>query len=246
MEWADEGVVLAVRRHGENDSIAEVLTQARGRCLGLVRGGRSRRARPMLQPGNILGVRWRARLEEHLGTFQIEPVSLSTGGHINNPFRLAGVSTLTTLARLLPEREPHPRLAAATRLVLDSLDNDLLWPALLVRWELGLLDELGFGLDLAKCAVTGALEGLSFVSPRSGRAVTHGAGAAYAARLFPLPAFLLGGGAADPQDILAGFRLSGYFMQRHLFEPRGLESPQTRQWIMDHLAKSSVQLEIAS
>ncbi|MEO6607624.1 MAG: DNA repair protein RecO, partial [Aestuariivirga sp.] len=155
MEWRDEGVVIGVRPHGETSAIAEILTAEHGRCLGMVRGGRSRQMRPVLQPGNLVMATWRARLEDHLGTFQLEPLSLKVGYIIANPLRLSGLSSLMGLAQCLPEREPHPRLYHAAHVVMSMIENDALWPALLVRWEIGLLDELGFGLDLSQCAATG-------------------------------------------------------------------------------------------
>lgn len=237
MEWHDEAVVLAARRHGETSVIAELLTATHGRALGIVRGGRSRVQRPVLQSGNIVSAVWRARLEEHLGNFRIEPVSLRAAMVMDDAFRLAGLITLTRLAQLLPEREPHPRLYAALRLVLDALDDDAIWPVLLVRWELGLLEELGFGLDLARCAATGTAEDLAYVSPKTGRAVSRGAGQAYHDRLFALPPFLLGTQSGPPaaQEIAAALRLTGHFLTRHLLAPRGLDLPEQRRWIIDRL-----------
>ena len=171
MEWRDEGVILSVRRHGETSAIAEIFTAQHGRALGLVRGGRSRAQRPVLQAGNAVAAVWRARLEEQLGTYSIEPLDLRAGAIMEAPFRLAGLATITGLAQQLPEREPHPRLYAAMRVVLEAIADDTLWPALLVRWELGLLEELGFGLDLSSCAATGSRDELIYVSPRSGKAV---------------------------------------------------------------------------
>ena len=176
MEWRDEGVILSVRRHGETSAIAEILTAGHGRVMGLVRGGRSKQQRPVLQAGNTVQAVWRARLEEQLGTFVLEPLDLKAGAIMEEPFRLAGLATLSALSQLQPEREPHPRVYEALRIVLDAIDNDAVWPALLVRWELGLLDELGFGLDLSKCAATGARDGLVYVSPKSGKAVSAAAG----------------------------------------------------------------------
>ena len=173
MEWRDDGVILSVRRHGETSAIAEVLSADHGRCLGLVRGGRSRLQRPVLQPGNLVQVTWRARLEEHLGNFTIEPLALKAGAIIEEPFRLAGLSALVGLAQLLPEREPHRRMYQALQIILDRIEEDDVWPALLVRWELGLLDELGFGLDLSSCVATGTAQELCYVSPKSGRAVSR-------------------------------------------------------------------------
>jgi DNA repair protein RecO (recombination protein O) len=238
MEWKDEGIVLAVRRHGETSAIAEILTATRGRSLGLVRGGRSRRMRPVLQPGNIVLATWRARLEEHLGNFTVEPLELKAGLLIGEAMRLAALTTLTAEAQLLPEREPHPRLYEAMRIVLDALEDEDTWPALLVRWELGLLDELGFGLDLARCAATGSNEDLIYVSPRTGRAVSRAGGLAYHDRLLALPAFLKGSQAGRPgqSDVVDGLKLTGFFLERHVFGPRGVAAPESRHWIMTHLA----------
>ena len=237
MEWRDDGVILSVRKHGETSAIAEILTPEHGRCLGLVRGGRSRIRRPVLQPGNFVQVTWRARLEDHLGTFVFEPLKLSAGTIMENAFRLSGLTTLASLAQTLPEREPHQRLYDAFRIVLDAIDNDEHWPALLVRWELGLLEELGFGLDLSKCAATGSLEKLFYVSPKTGRAVAQEAGVPYHDKLLKLPGFLLGQPVTSIEEILDGFRLTGYFLERHIFEPRGLEMPEQRQRMIIELAQ---------
>lgn len=237
MEWRDEGVILSVRRHGETSAIAEILTAAHGRCLGLVRGGRSRQQRPVLQAGNAVDTVWRARLEEQLGTFTLEPIELKAGTIMAEPFRLAGLATLAGLAQLLPEREPHGRIYAALRIVLDAIDNDDVWPALLVRWELGLLDELGFGLDLSKCAATGVRDNLLYVSPRSGKAVSKDAGEPFRDRLFRLPDFLLANAAATPQDVIDGLRLTGHFLYRHVMEPRGAAMPEQRDWVIRALAE---------
>ncbi len=240
MEWRDEGVVLSVRKHGETSAIAEVLTAEHGRCLGMVRGGRSRVQRPVLQPGNLLQLTWRARLEEHLGNFAVEALSLKAGAIMDDPSRLAGLSTLAGLAQLLPEREPHRRIYDALLIVLEAIEHDAPWPALLVRWELGLLAELGFGLDLSKCAVTGASEDLAYVSPRTGRAVSAAAGHAYRDRLLRLPPFLMSSAAAASSDeLISGFRLTGHFLARHVFGPRGIQAPEQRQWIVKSLDQTS-------
>jgi DNA repair protein RecO (recombination protein O) len=239
MEWRDEGIILAVRNHGETSAIAEVLTEGHGRCLGLVRGGRSRMLRPVLQPGNHVDVTWRARLEEHLGHFAVEPLHLQAGLIIAEPLRLMGLSSLTALAQLLPEREPHPRLFAAMQLVLEAIDSDDIWPSLLVRWELGLLDELGFGLDLSKCAATGDMVDLAYVSPRTGRAVSSGAGKPYHEKLFQLPGFLRGEGLSGQGDVLEGLKLTGYFLERHVFGPRSVAMPQARSMLQEKLMRSA-------
>jgi DNA repair protein RecO (recombination protein O) len=238
MEWRDDGIVISVRRHGETSAIAELLTEHHGRFLGLVRGGRSRTMRPVLQAGNAVQATWRARLEDHLGIFQIEPLQLRAGSLIDDPFKLSGLAALAALAQLLPEREPHRRIYDALNVVLAAMDDDGVWPALVVRFELGLLDELGFGLNLASCAATGATSNLTHVSPRSGRAVSAAAAEPYRPKLLPLPEFLLGkGGAATPSDVLEGMRLTGHFLARHVFDPRGIDEPEARRSLIARMAQ---------
>jgi DNA repair protein RecO (recombination protein O) len=245
MHWSEEAVVLGVRRHGETSAIADLLTRGHGRHLGLVRGGRSRKSRPVLQPGNLVLAGWRARLEDQLGTFTVEAVEMRAAGLIADPFKLAGLSTLTGLSQVLPEREPHPRLYDALTVALAALDDDAVWPAVLVRFELGLLEELGFGLDLGCCASTGATENLAYVSPRTGRAVSAAAGAPYHDRLFALPPFLRDPDAGQPTaaDVIAGLRLTGHFLQRHILQPRDLAAPGARALLIDRLAKSPAALD---
>ncbi|MCA3598890.1 MAG: DNA repair protein RecO [Methylobacterium sp.] len=227
MEWRDEGLVLATRRHGERDSILEVMTEAHGRHLGLVRGGRSSRIAPMLQPGNRVLLVWRARLEEHLGQFTAETLEARAGQVLASPLALQAVNHLGTLLRLLPEREPHPQVYAAADGLCGLLGEPFLLAETLVRFELMILRELGFGVDLSECAATGQREDLIFVSPKSGRAVSRGAGEPYAPKLLALPGFLLAGPSRPDEtpamaELLAGFRLSGFFLARHVFEPRAL------------------------
>jgi DNA repair protein RecO (recombination protein O) len=236
MHWSEEGIVLAVRRHGETSAILEVFTRLHGRSLGLVRGGRSRLLRPVLQPGNTIFVTWRARLEDHLGLFTVELTSPRAALLMEDAFKLAGLNTVLGLASLLPEREPHPRLYDATMLLLERLEEDSVWPALLARWELGLLDELGFGLDLRSCAATGTNQALAYVSPRTGRAVSLEAGEPYRERLLKLPAFLTdAGGSPDDSDIADGLRLTGYFIERHVLKPRGLATSGARETVVERL-----------
>jgi DNA repair protein RecO (recombination protein O) len=242
MEWTEQGIVLNVRTHGEASAIAEVLSERRGRWSGLVRGGRSRAMRPVLQPGNVVVARWRARTEDHLGSFTLEPVVLRAGALIDDPLRLAGLMSLMALLKLLPEREPHPRIHDALLVTLDALGDDGIWPAVLVRFELGLLDELGYGLDLARCAVTGAADELIYVSPKTGRAVSRAAGEPWKERLLPLPGFLRGDRNAPPTaaDIRDGLRLSGFFLDRFLLGPRGLALPDSRARILAHLEAAAI------
>jgi DNA repair protein RecO (recombination protein O) len=230
MEWSDEGIVLGVRRHGEANAILELLTCAHGRHLGLVRGGAGSRLRPVLQPGNRIRSVWRARLEEHLGHYLIEGLDARAASFLSVPHALYGMTHLAALCRLLPERDPHPSIHDALTGVLDRLlDAGLAGPAL-ARFELRLLAELGFGLDLATCAAGGGADDLVYVSPRSGRAVSRRAGEPWKDRLMALPAFLRDAGAAapSPQDIGAAFALTGFFLVRHLLEPRGMALSQAR------------------
>ena len=187
MEWSEEGIVVGTRRHGETDVILEVVTAERGRHLGLVKGGRSRRLRPILQPGNTLALTWRARLHEHLGNFRVEPVTERSAGLMRSSVGGFGLALAAAHLRLLPERDPHPRLFHAFAAMLDCFDRPALAAELMVRFELLLLDELGFGLDLESCAATGTRDDLVYVSPKSGRAVSRAAGTAYSDRLFVLP-----------------------------------------------------------
>ena len=239
MEWRHDGIIVSTRRHGENGVIIDLLTREQGRWSGLVRGGRSRRMRPVLQVGNLVAATWRARLEEHLGSIVAEPLQMTAARVIDDPFKLAGLTTLAALAVLIPEREPHRSLFDALTLVLDNLDDDAVWPALAVRWEMGLLNELGFGLDLSQCAATGRNDDLIYVSPKSGRAVSASAGEPYRGKLLRLPAFLAGtaGTVTGDAEIVDAFALTGYFLNKHVFEPRNLKPPEQRQWVVDHLTR---------
>jgi DNA repair protein RecO (recombination protein O) len=230
MEWSEEGIVVGTRRHGETDVILEVLTAGHGRHLGLVKGGRSRRLRAVLQPGNTLSLTWRARLHEHLGNFRAEPVTERSSFLMLSPAGAFGLALAGAHLRLLPERDPHPRLYEALELLVGHLDRPQSSAELMVRFELLLLDELGFGLDLEACAATGTREDLAYVSPKSGRAVSRAAGEPYRERLLSLPAFLTGASAneADRNDLAKAFQLTGTFILRHVLEPRGLAMPDSR------------------
>jgi DNA repair protein RecO (recombination protein O) len=230
MQWSDEGIVLGVRRHGEANAILELMTRGHGRHLGLVRGGAGSRMRPVLQPGNRVSATWRARLDEHLGHYQVEGLELSAASLFGAAHAVYGVTHLGALCRLLPERDPHPSIFAALEEVLGYLTQARLAGAAMVRFEFGLLAELGFGLDLAHCAVTGTAEDLAYVSPRSGRAVSRAAASPWQDKLFRLPPFL-GNAEREPSlaDLGDGFALTGFFLARHVFEPRGLALPDARQ-----------------
>lgn len=231
MEWRDEGLVIGVKRHGETSVIVEALTRAHGRHLGLVRGGRGARFQSLLQPGNSLALVWRARLEEHLGGYAVEPLTLRAGRFLASGLALAGVAYLGALLRLLPERDPHESLHEALEIVADHLDARDVAPALLARFEMQALAECGFRLDLETCAASGSRDDLIYVSPKSGRAVSASAGAPWRDKLLALPSFLRAdnpGGAPTLDDLADAFRLTGFFLERDLFGPRGLPMPDAR------------------
>ena len=240
MQWTDEGIILATRRHGETSLILELMTKGHGRHLGLVRGGRSRRQQPFLQPGNSLSVTWHARLDEHLGHLAVEPTIERASRLMGVSIGIHGLQLLASLLRLLPERDPNPPLYIALAAILDTIAEPLAAGELLVRFELALLDDLGFGLDLSRCAATGATDDLAYVSPRTGRAVSRQAGAAYQDKLLQLPGFLLDRAASAPEtdDILRAFALTGYFLERHVYEPRGIVAPLERRRLLALIAES--------
>lgn len=227
MDWQDDGIILSVKKHGETSAIVNLLTPMQGRHAGLVRGGFGKRLRGILQPGNKVQASWRARLPEHLGNFTIEPVKAYAASALTDARRLAALSSACSLIEAsLPEREPHPAILEGLEILLGALDDDDVWPIIYVKWEIGLLTELGFGLDLTKCAATGATDDLTHVSPRTGRAVSSAAAKPYKERLLPLPEFLLDSSA--PANIGDGLRLTGYFLENHVFQHRDTELPSAR------------------
>jgi DNA repair protein RecO (recombination protein O) len=225
MEWTDDGIILGVRRHGEGSVIVELLTRAHGRHFGLVRGGTSARMRPVLQPGNTVRAVWRARLDEHLGTYALEGLTLRAATVLTSSYAVYGVTHLAALARLLPERDPHEGIYEMLDAALGDFDDARRAAVRLARFELAMLTELGFGLDLSACAATGATEDLVYVSPKSGSAVSRSAGEPWRDKLLRLPAFLrqdgdIAGSVTD-DDLRDGFALTGMFLLRHVLEPRG-------------------------
>ncbi len=232
LEWTDDAIVLEARPHGETAAVAQLLTQEQGRFAGLVYGGQGRRARPLLQPGNRVRANWRARLADHLGAFTLEPLALRAGVLLDDAQRLTGVSAACALAiMVLPEREPHPRVHDGLELVLSTMAQTEHWPALLVRWEAGVLADLGYGMDLSRCALGGASDRLSHVSPASGRAVdsTHPDAGPFLDRLLRLPKFLMDPRATvSAQDMRDGLLLTGYFLERRVLWPADRTLPEAR------------------
>ncbi|MBU2983006.1 DNA repair protein RecO [Lentibacter algarum] len=222
MDWRDTGILLTARMHGENSAIVEVLTPSRGLHAGVVRGANSRKMAPVLQPGAQLDLAWRARLEEHLGSFTAELQRSRAAQVMGSRLAVAGLNSVCALLRFaLPEREPHQPLYERTEQLLDLLGQDEIWPLAYLKWETALLDELGFGLDLTCCAVTGAVEPLEFVSPKTGRAVTRAGAGEWQDRLLPLPPVMLGKGEGSDAEVAAGLRLTGHFLTHNFAHEQG-------------------------
>lgn len=235
MEWTDTAVVLSVRRHGESAALASLLTKFHGRHPGLVHGGTSRSNRGMLQPGNRVAAQWRGRLAEQLGTLKLEPIADHAGRLMADAGKLAALASACALCHaVLPEREPHTAIHEALVALLGALEAES-WPSVYVHWELALLRDLGFGLDLSCCAATGETEGLAWVSPKSGRAVSAKAGAPYGDKLLALPPFLVTGGEGGPADIRNGLKLAEFFLDRHVLAPQRIAMPPARSRLVDRL-----------
>ncbi|MFM7084933.1 MAG: DNA repair protein RecO [Hyphomicrobium sp.] len=230
MEWTDEGVVLGAKSHGETNVVVELFTQDHGRHLGLLHGGQSRKKVPTIQCGNLVNLTWKSRLSEQLGYLTLELKNCYSVQAMEDPPALAALSSLCSLLRLLPERDPHSILYEVTVLFLSYLNDASVWPAVYVRWEVVLLQELGFGLDLSQCASTGVTENLIYVSPKSGRAVSQSAGAPYHDRLLPLPSFLSQERSArlTKEDLSHGLALTGHFLETRILAARGIQLPEAR------------------
>jgi DNA repair protein RecO (recombination protein O) len=242
VEWEDRGIVLGGRTYGETSVILELLTAEHGRHLGLVQGGRSRRLRPVLQPGNAVEATWRARIDHHMGSFRIEGLKFRAAAIMDRVTSLHAVNHLCGLARLLPEREPQPLLHGMLDAMLESIDDRDRLPLQVVQFELAFLAALGFGLDLTCCAATGSREDLFYVSPKTGRAVSAAAAGVYADRLLPLPPFLRPSGAEadiEPDHLAAAFRLTDHFLVRDVFAPRHVARPAARVALIEALAPQS-------
>ncbi len=248
MEWTDEGIVLGVRRHGESSAIVELLTRGHGRHLGLVRGGAGSRMRPLLQPGNSVRAVWRARLDEHLGYYQIEGTRLRAAAVLASSHAVYGVTHMASLARLLPERDPHEDIYEMLERTLDDFDDIGEAAVHLVKFELAMLAELGFGLDLETCAATGGTSDLIYVSPKSGGAVSRQAGDPWRERLLRLPPFLRSSGGGpngwSDQDLQDGFALTGIFLLRHVLEPRGQGHSDARDGFINAVTKHRARMAV--
>jgi DNA repair protein RecO (recombination protein O) len=238
--WREDGTLLSVRRHGESSAIVELFTESHGRYLGVVRGGASRKLAPVLQPGAQLDATWSARLEDHIGSFTVEPVKSRSGAVMADRLALAGLNAMTALLSFtLPEREPHAPLYRRSLALFDLLGHNEAWPVVYLRWELTLLEEMGFGLDLGSCAVTGTRDDLTYVSPKSGRAVSAEGAGDWADRLLPLPQIMLGQGTGTIAEILDGLRTTGNFLTHWLAPALGDRPlPAARQRLIDSLARA--------
>ncbi len=239
VEWRDQGILLSSRPHGESSAIIDVFTMEHGRHSGLVRGGRGRRLSPILQPGAQLDVRWSARLEGHLGSYRVEPIRSRTVTALSDRLALAGLNSVTAiLSCFLPERECYSLLYQRTEQLLDILDQEDLWPLAYLFWEMQLLNELGFGLDLSCCAVTGTSDDLIYVSPKSARAVSRSAAGEWAERMLPLPSIMLGQSGGQESEILVGLNVTGYFLEHKLAPSLGYEVlPEQRGRLIDLLER---------
>jgi DNA repair protein RecO (recombination protein O) len=246
MQWTDDAIVLGAKRHGETSVILELMTAERGRHLGLVRGGAGTRLRGVLQPGNSLRATWRARLDEHLGHYAVEGTKLRAAGFLAAAHAVHGVTHLSALCRLLAEREQHARIFVALEAILDRIGDPRAAATSIARFELAFLAELGFGLDLSCCAATGTTADLIYVSPRSGRAVSRAAGEDYREKLLRLPAFLrTDDEPVSAVDLADAFALTGFFLERHAFAPRGLEMPAARARFVAAVSRALPSIESA-
>ena len=241
MDWRDTGILLSLRKHGENSAIVEAFTPEHGRHAGVVRGASSRKLGPVLQPGAQLDLQWRARLEDHLGSYTVELQRSRAAQAMGSRLALAGLNAVVALLGFcLPEREPHVPLYRRSESLLDLLGQDDLWPLAYLRWEMALLEELGYGLDLSVCAVTGATDGLCYVSPKSGRAVSRNGAGDWGDRLLPLPPVLRGEGPTEDSDIIEALSVTGFFLESKLAPAIGTRPlPEARARWIDRLEQSS-------
>lgn len=236
-EWQDTGIILSVRPHGESGGIVSLLTETQGRAAAYVYGATSTKKRGVLEIGNIVQVQWQAKGADQLGNFSLELEKSHAADVLDDPVKLTALQAACALAdRSLPEREKHPSVFNGLSALLAAFSTDL-WAASYIFWELGLLRELGFGLDLSRCVSTGAVDNLIYVSPKSGCAVSGAAGAPYEGRLLPLPPFLRGQARFDDQDILDGLRLTGHFLLHRVFSLSNANLPEPRLRLEEKFSK---------
>jgi DNA repair protein RecO (recombination protein O) len=242
MHWDDEGIVLSVRKHGENKAIVKALVRAHGVFAGMLPGISSKTNRGVAQAGNRVNLHWSARLSEHIGMYKAELLTPHAALVMQDATKLAALaSACAMLETLLPERHPYPKLYDALEAFLDILEHDGYWQEVYVRLELAILAECGFGLDLSSCAATGSTDDLAYVSPKSGRAVSRAAGEPYKDKMLPLPGFLIEENAVKPAEILAGTHLTGYFLEHWLAKPHGKKLPAARQRLVELLKEMHVE-----
>ena len=232
MEWQDNGIVLSLKNYGERSGLLEVLTLEHGRHLGIVRDIRSQYRKGSLQAGNTLQLNWRARISEHLGSFTFDVVESRAAKIMNNKLALVGLQTLVAYTNILPERESVGSLYKALSIVLDSMSSNNDWLELLIKWEMGFLAELGFGIDISKCVVSLETDNLIYVSPKSGKAVSKQIGNPYKDKLLKLPSFLIDNKKPSKIDVINGFLLTGFFLNKDVYEPLGLKMPNSRDRIV--------------
>lgn len=241
MEWSDDALIFGSKPFGETKSLVEVFAASHGRCAGVVHGGASRRMLPVLQSGNLVRASWKARLHEQLGQFsQLELAEPYAARALNDAAALSAIAASVAVVRAATaERQPMPAMFAAMAILMQSLEDTALWPAVYVRFEMGALAAAGYGLDLSHCALTGATDDLAFVSPKSGRAASREAGAPFAEKLLALPAFLSRPDAAlESGDVADGLALTGWFLERRLFDQRGEGMPPSRTRLIEALGHS--------
>ena len=240
MDFHEEAFVLSARAHGDTGVVVDLLTENHGRRAAYVAGGASRKMRPFLQPGARVMADYRARTSDHLGLARLEPVGEGPSALFDDPMALAGLAAAAGVAQgALPEREPHPGVFLAFEALMAAFAVPEVWPAIFVRFEAGLLEDLGFGLDLSRCAATGVMDDLIYVSPRTGRAVSADAGAPYADKLLKLPQFMLGAQAGLGEgDVGAGLDLTGHFLEQFVFHPQNRPIPPARVWLVDRLREA--------
>ncbi len=240
MDFHEEAFVLSARAHGDTGVVVDMLTETQGRRGAYVAGGASRKMKPFLQPGSRVLADYRARTSDHLGSARLEAIGEGVSALFDDPLALHGLAAAAAVAQgALPEREPHPGAFLAFEALMAAFQIPDVWPAIFVRFEAGLLEDLGFGLDLSRCAATGTMDDLIYVSPRTGRAVSREAGAPYADKMLTLPPFMLGAQAGlGAGDVGAGLDLTGHFLEQFVFHPQNRPIPQARVWMIDKLGEA--------